>query len=95
MPQHEVSLIGSVVSKVVVGLALAQMGEGLAIAVPEATPWLTHAMVSLEYRPASSCRNIDARLGVVYLDGGKVSVARFYGGRYRFSVEKCEYGDGT
>jgi hypothetical protein len=95
MPQHEVSLIGSVVSKLVVGLALAQMGEGLAIAVPGATPWMEHAMVSLEYRPASSCRNIDARFGVVYLDGGKVSVARFYGGSYRFSVEKCEYGEGT
>jgi hypothetical protein len=95
MPQYEVSLIGSVLSKVAVGWALAHVGEGLAFALPDVTPILAKAMVELEYRPASSCRNIDAQLGVVYMDDGNVSVARLQDGRYRFTVEKCEYGGGA
>jgi hypothetical protein len=92
MPQHEVSLVGSVLSKVAVVWALAHVGEELVVAIPEVTPLLAEAMVRLEYRPASSCRNIDERLSVVYMDDGNVSVARLVHGRYRFTVEKCEYG---
>jgi hypothetical protein len=95
LPQYEVSLVGSVLSKVAVGWALAHVGEGLAFALPDATPLLSKAMVELEYRPASSCRNINAQLGVVYMDDGNVSVARFQNGRYRFTVEKCEYENGA
>jgi len=95
MPQHEVSLVGSVLSKIAVVWLFAQVGEGVNVTVPEATPLLAKAMVSLEYRPASSCRNIDAGLSVVYMDDGNVSVARFKDNQYQFTVEKCEYGGGA
>ena len=91
MPQNEVSLVGSVLSKLAVGCLLAQAGEGVAVTVPDATPLLIKAMVRLEYRAASSCRNVDTGLGVVYIDRGNVSVARLQGDQYVFTVEKCEY----
>jgi hypothetical protein len=92
MPQHEVSLVGSVISKFAVVGMLAQVVDDVSAEVPRATPLLAKTMVQLEYRPASSCRNIDARLAVVYMDDGYVSVASFRDGRYHFRVEKCEYG---
>jgi hypothetical protein len=95
MPQHHVSLVGSVISKVAVVVVLFQVVDGVSAEVPRAAPLLAKAMVQLEYRPASSCRNIDARLSVVYMDDSKVSVARFKDGRYHFTVEKCEYGGGN
>jgi hypothetical protein len=95
MPQHEVSLVGSILSKIAVVWLFGQVGEGLNVTVPELTPLLAKAMVRLEYRPAASCRNIDARLGVVYMDDGNVSVARFQDNHYQFTVEKCEYGGGA
>lgn len=91
MPQHEVSLVGSVLSKLAVVCLLVQAGEGVAVAVPDVTPLLIKAMVRLEFRAASSCRNVDAGLGVVYIDRGNVLVARPQNGHYLFTVEKCEY----
>lgn len=95
MPQHEVSLVGSALAKVAVVWALAQVGEGIAVIAPDTTPMLVKAMVKLEYRPNSSCRNLDPGLGIVYMDDGNVSVARREGDHYRFTVEKCEYASGT
>ena len=95
MPQHEVSLVGSVLSKLAVVVCFAQVLQGVATEVPAASPLLTKTMVDLEYRPESGCRNIGADLGVVYMDDGNVSVARIQDGRYAFTVEKCEYGSGT
>jgi hypothetical protein len=95
MPQHEVSLVGSMLSKVAVVWVLAQAGKGLAVAAPETIPLLTKVMVRLEYRPAPSCRNLAAPLGVVYMDDGNVSVARLKNGLYQFTVEKCELSGGA
>lgn len=94
MPPYEVSLVGSALSKIAVVWALTVIGEGIAVVAPGTTPMLVKAMVLLEYRLASGCRNIDAGAGVVYMDDGNVSVARLVNNRYRFTVEKCEYGSG-
>jgi hypothetical protein len=54
-------------------------------------PYVTEALVALEYRSGSSCIGFEKALGVVYMDDGNVSVARRNGRNVEFSVEACKY----
>lgn len=91
LSEFEISMIMSPLSKIVLALLLVKGVEASIASLPLMAPWLKTAMVKIEYRSDSACKNIDKHLGVVYMDDGNVSVARHGTGGYTFDVEACDF----
>ena len=54
-------------------------------------PYLTSALVALEYRQGGSCIGLDEDARVVYMEDGNISIVRMEGGALKFSVETCKF----
>ena len=59
--------------------------------LPKVWPYLTSALVALEYRHGSSCLDLEKNLGVVYMEDENISVVRKGEAGPIFSVEKCNF----
>jgi hypothetical protein len=64
-------------------------GKAIEDRLPLIHPFFAKLLVSMEYRPGSSCTNIDPALPVAYMEDGSVSVAHTTSGAITFSVRKC------
>lgn len=89
--EFDVSMFMSPLSKIILAWMLVYGVEFSTKSLPATAPWLKSVLVEIEYRPNSSCQNIDKLLNVVYMDDGNVSVARRAANSYTFTVEACEY----
>lgn len=87
----DVSLLASPVSKVLVAAILVGAVQEASQQLPLAMPFLKRAMVELEYREKSACKDVPKGARVVYMDDGKISIAEAKDDGYSFRVAECKY----
>ena len=93
LPKAHISLMASPLSKLAVVALMSSLLSDPVRALAVVHPLMTTALVALEYRSGSQCKNVGDVLPVAYMEDGWVSVARRDGDAYVFGVQRCTFAD--
>lgn len=91
LPQAHITLVASPLSKLAVVVVLSPLMQDPVEALPSLKPAMASALVEMEYRSGSRCKDIGAAAKVAYMENGWVSVARGEKGNHVFDVVQCEF----